>query len=95
MAGIALRDRAPEDGARYPNHQEECASAWRQFKDDGKLLEAQRLEMRVEYDLEMLETMGFCNGIENYSRHLDGREPGEPPFTLIDYFPKRYAVHHR
>ncbi len=53
----------------------------------GKLLEAQRLEMRVNYDLEMLETMGFTSGIENYSRHLDGREPGEPPNTLIDYFP--------
>ena len=47
-----------------------------QFKEEGKLLEAQRLEMRVNYDLEMLETMGFCSGIENYSRHLDGRAPG-------------------
>ena len=46
--------------------------------------------MRVNYDLEMLETMGFCSGIENYSRHLDGREPGEPPYTLIDYFPKDF-----
>ncbi len=53
----------------------------------GKLIEAQRLEMRVNYDLEMLETMGFTSGIENYSRHLDGRTPGEPPNTLIDYFP--------
>jgi excinuclease ABC subunit B len=52
----------------------------------GKLLEAQRLEMRANYDLEMLEEMGYCNGIENYSRHLDGRNPGEPPHTLIDYF---------
>lgn len=43
--------------------------------------------MRTSYDLEMIETMGFCSGIENYSRHLDGREPGEPPYTLIDYFP--------
>ncbi|MDR0500470.1 MAG: excinuclease ABC subunit UvrB [Coriobacteriales bacterium] len=58
-----------------------------EFKKDGKLLEAQRLEMRTSYDLEMLETMGFCSGIENYSRHLDGRLAGEPPFTLIDYFP--------
>ncbi len=58
-----------------------------QFKEEGKLLEAQRLEMRTAYDLEMLETMGFCSGIENYSRHLDGRAPGEPPYTLIDYFP--------
>jgi len=54
---------------------------------EGKLLEAQRLEMRTAYDLEMLEEMGFCNGVENYSRHLDGRAPGEPPNTLIDYFP--------
>ncbi len=59
-----------------------------ELRADGKLLEAQRLEMRTDYDLEMLETMGFCSGIENYSRHLDGRAPGEPPFTLIDYFPK-------
>jgi len=58
-----------------------------QFKAEGKLLEAQRLEMRVNYDLEMLENMGFTSGIENYSRHLDGRSPGEPPNTLIDYFP--------
>ncbi len=58
-----------------------------EFKQEGKLLEAQRLEMRTSYDLEMIETMGFCSGIENYSRHLDGRQPGEPPYTLIDYFP--------
>lgn len=57
-----------------------------EFKAQGKLLEAQRLEMRVSYDLEMLETMGFCSGIENYSRHLDGRAPGDPASTLIDYF---------
>jgi excinuclease ABC subunit B len=57
-----------------------------QLKSEGKLLEAQRLEMRTNYDLEMLETMGFCSGIENYSRHLDGRNPGDPPNCLIDYF---------
>ena len=56
------------------------------FRSQGKLLEAQRLEMRANYDLEMLENMGFCSGIENYSRHLDGRAPGEPPHCLIDYF---------
>ena len=67
--------------------QEELRERLQQFMEEGKLLEAQRLEMRVNYDLEMLETMGFCSGIENYSRHLDGREPGEPPYTLIDYFP--------
>ncbi|MHB1342399.1 MAG: excinuclease ABC subunit UvrB [Coriobacteriia bacterium] len=61
-----------------------------ELKADGKLLEAQRLEMRTSYDLEMLETMGYCNGVENYSRHLDGRAPGEPPHTLIDYFGKDF-----
>ncbi len=66
---------------------EELRDRLQQFNDEGKLLEAQRLEMRTNYDLEMLETMGFCSGIENYSRHLDGRAPGEPPYTLIDYFP--------
>jgi excinuclease ABC subunit B len=60
------------------------------FRKEGKLLEAQRLEMRATYDLEMLETLGFCSGIENYSRHLDGRAPGEPPHCLIDYFPKDF-----
>ena len=59
-----------------------------ELKANDKLLEAQRLAQRTSYDLEMLETMGYCNGIENYSRHLDGRAPGEPPYTLIDYFPK-------
>lgn len=58
-----------------------------ELKSAGKLLEAQRLEMRTNYDLEMLETMSFCSGIENYSRHLDARAPGEAAFTLIDYFP--------
>ncbi|MGA8723404.1 MAG: excinuclease ABC subunit UvrB [Acidimicrobiales bacterium] len=58
----------------------------------GKLLEAQRLRMRTEYDLEMLTETGVCSGIENYSRHLDGRTPGEAPFTLLDYFPKDYLV---
>ncbi|WP_277926815.1 excinuclease ABC subunit UvrB [Adlercreutzia faecimuris] len=70
--------------------QDELRERLQQFNEDGKLLEAQRLEMRTNYDLEMLETMGFCSGIENYSRHLDGREPGEPPYTLIDYFPSDF-----
>jgi excinuclease ABC subunit B len=69
---------------------EELADRLQQFQSAGKLLEEQRLEMRVNYDLEMLETMGFTSGIENYSRHLDGRAPGEPPYTLIDYFPKDF-----
>ena len=70
--------------------QDELRERLKEFKEEGKLLEAQRLEMRTSYDLEMIETMGFCSGIENYSRHLDGREPGEPPYTLIDYFPQDF-----
>ena len=69
---------------------DELRERLQQFKEEGKLLEAQRLEMRVNYDLETPETMNFCSGIENYSRHMDGREPGEPPYTLIDYFPKDF-----
>ena len=57
------------------------------LESQGKLLEAQRLRMRTEYDLEMLRQVGFCNGIENYSRHIDGRAPGSAPYTLLDYFP--------
>ena len=70
--------------------QEELASRLKELRAEGKLLEAQRLEMRTNYDLEMLETMGFTSGIENYSRHLDGRGPGEPANTLIDYFGKDF-----
>jgi excinuclease ABC subunit B len=59
---------------------------------DNKLLEAQRLRIRTEYDLEMLQEMGFCNGIENYSRHLSGRPPGSKPYTIVDFFPKDFLV---
>ncbi len=62
------------------------------LEGQGKLLEAQRLKMRTEYDLEMLQEMGFCNGIENYSRHLSGRLPGSRPFTLLDFFPKDFLL---
>ena len=62
------------------------------FQKQGKLLEAQRLEQRTRYDLEMLQEMGFCHGVENYSRWLDGRAPGETPYTLYDYFPKDLLV---
>lgn len=62
------------------------------FEKDGKLLEAQRLRMRTQHDLEMMQEVGYCNGIENYSMHIDGRQPGEPPFTLLDYFPKDYLL---
>jgi len=62
------------------------------FEEEGKLLEAQRLRMRTEYDLEMMQEIGFCNGIENYSRHIDGRSEGEAPFTLLDYFPDDFLT---
>jgi excinuclease ABC subunit B len=62
------------------------------FQKHDKLLEAQRLRMRTAYDLEMMRELGYCNGIENYSRHLDGREPGEAPYTLIDYFPDDFLM---
>ena len=78
----------PKVKAALKSISEECEKRVAELKATNKLLEAQRLQQRTDYDLEMLETMGFCNGIENYSRHLDGRKPGEPPFTLIDYFPK-------
>jgi excinuclease ABC subunit B len=63
-----------------------------QFESAGKLLEAQRLKMRTEYDLDLMEEMGTCSGIENYSRHLSGRLPGEKPGTLIDFFPDKFLV---
>ena len=62
------------------------------FEEQGKLLEAQRLRMRTQYDLEMIAEVGYCNGIENYSMHIDGRTYGEPPFTLLDYFPKDFLL---
>ena len=62
------------------------------FKREDRLLEAQRLEQRTRYDLEMMQEMGYCSGIENYSRHLTGRAPGESPFTLVDYFPEDFLI---
>ncbi|HEX2119922.1 MAG TPA: excinuclease ABC subunit UvrB, partial [Acidimicrobiales bacterium] len=62
------------------------------FEKEGKLLEAQRLRMRTSYDLEMMQEVGFCNGIENYSRHIDGRAAGQPPHTLLDFFPKDFLM---
>ncbi|MDY2851860.1 MAG: excinuclease ABC subunit UvrB [Candidatus Borkfalkiaceae bacterium] len=62
------------------------------LKDEGKLLEAQRLGQRTRYDIEMMQEIGFCSGIENYSRYFDGRSPGEPPFTLLDYFPDDFIL---
>lgn len=62
------------------------------FKEHGKLVEAQRLEQRTQLDLEMIEELGYCNGIENYTRHLDGRKPGEPPSCLLNYFPRDFLL---
>ncbi len=62
------------------------------FDAEGKLLESERLSRRTRYDLEMIDQVGYCNGIENYSRHFDGRSPGEPPFTLLDYFPEDFLL---
>ncbi|NPB09500.1 MAG: excinuclease ABC subunit UvrB, partial [Thermodesulfobacteria bacterium] len=71
---------------------EELAERVAWFKEQGRLLEAERLLKRTLFDLEMLEEMGFCHGIENYSRYLDGRAPGEPPYTLLDYFPDDFLI---
>ncbi|MFS8540719.1 MAG: excinuclease ABC subunit UvrB, partial [Tissierellales bacterium] len=72
--------------------EEELEERLKELRDQGKLLEAQRLEQRTRYDIEMLKEMGFCQGIENYSRHLSGRPPGSRPYTLIDYFPDDFLI---
>jgi excinuclease ABC subunit B len=90
-------------GSHYVTEQQQLRGAISAIRDElrerldvydkaGRFLEKQRLEQRTMYDLEMLEQMGFCNGIENYSRHLSGRKPGDPPPTLIDYFPKDFLL---
>lgn len=72
--------------------EEELEQRLQELRSMGKLVEAQRLEQRTRYDIEMLQEMGFCKGIENYSRHLTGRPPGSPPYTLLDYFPKDFIM---
>ncbi|MEX2654977.1 MAG: excinuclease ABC subunit UvrB, partial [Acidimicrobiia bacterium] len=74
------------------NIEVELADRLAELEKHNKLLEAQRLRMRTSYDLEMMREIGFCSGIENYSRHLDGREPGQAPYTLLDYFPDDYVT---
>jgi excinuclease ABC subunit B len=74
------------------NIQDELRERLQELKKADKLVEAQRLEQRTMYDLEMIEEMGYCQGIENYSRHFDGRKPGDPPYTLLDYFPKDFLT---
>ncbi len=72
--------------------EEDLEKRLKELRDQGKLLEAQRLEQRTHYDLEIIKEYGYCNGIENYSRYFDGRNPGDPPYTLMDYFPDDYLV---
>ncbi|MBP2669478.1 MAG: excinuclease subunit [Deltaproteobacteria bacterium] len=72
--------------------EEELAARLAELSAQGKVLEAERLRQRAAYDLEMIREMGFCSGIENYSRHLDGRSAGQPPYTLLDYFPKHFVT---
>ncbi|HEL0569646.1 TPA: excinuclease ABC subunit B [Streptococcus equi subsp. zooepidemicus] len=72
--------------------QAELADQLKLFEAEGKLLEAQRLRQRTEYDIEMLREMGYTNGVENYSRHMDGRSAGEPPYTLLDFFPDDFLI---
>ncbi|MDF8368794.1 excinuclease ABC subunit UvrB [Weissella paramesenteroides] len=86
MTNDAIRDRA------LKTIQAELDDQLQNLEKDGKLLEAQRLKQRTEYDIEMIREMGFTTGIENYSRHMDGRQPGEPPFTLLDFFPDDFII---
>ena len=72
--------------------EEELEERVKYFNENKKLIEAQRIEERTNFDIEMLKETGFCQGIENYSRHISGREPGSPPFTLFDYFPKDFLI---
>jgi excinuclease ABC subunit B len=74
------------------NVEEEMKERVEHFLQQGQLVEAQRIEQRTRFDLEMLREFGYCHGIENYSRHLSGRAPGEPPYTLIDYFPEDFLI---
>ena len=88
LSVLALRDAARHRAcARSRRSRPNCASGSNSLRKDGKLVEAQRLEQRTRFDLEMLQELGFCKGIENYSRHFSGAAPGEPPPTLVDYLP--------
>lgn len=78
--------------AAFKGIEDELKARYRELTEQGKDLEARRLESRVKYDLEMLKEVGFCSGIENYSRHLSGREPGSTPYTLLDYFPDDFLT---
>ncbi len=78
--------------AHLPDIKRDMLAQIDMFKEQGKLLEAERIQQRTMYDMEMLKELGYCSGIENYSRYFDGRKPGEPPYTLMDYFPDDYLL---
>ena len=82
MTNEEVMDRA------LPQIEADMKKQVKKFTDEGKLLEAERIQQRTTYDIEMMREMGYTNGIENYSRYMDGRKPGEPPYTLLDFFPK-------
>ncbi|WP_276620234.1 excinuclease ABC subunit UvrB [Syntrophomonas wolfei] len=86
---VTTRERMLEAAGQI---EEELAQQLARFKMEGKLLEAQRLEQRTRYDLEMIREIGYCKGIENYSRYITGRAPGEPPYTLLDFFPDDFLL---
>ncbi len=86
MSGVEQQERA------LASIEEELEERLRYFRDRGLLLEAQRLEQRTRYDMEMIREIGYCQGIENYARHFDGRAPGQPPYTLLDYFPEDFLL---
>lgn len=83
---------ADQMGRAIEEIENELAARLRELESAGKLLEAQRIKMRTTFDLEMIRELGFCSGIENYSRHIDGRAPGEPPSCLLDYFPEDFLT---
>src|SRR5659263_186621 len=87
-----LRDTVIFPASHYVTPEDELEGRLAELHAQGKPLEAERLKQRTTYDLEMISQMGFCSGIENYSRHLDGRAPGQPPHTLLDYFPKGFVT---
>lgn len=86
MTSEEVMDRA------LPQIEADMKKQVKKFTDEGKLLEAERIQQRTTYDIEMMREMGYTNGIENYSRYMDGRKPGEPPFTLLDFFPKDFIL---
>lgn len=86
MTNEEVMDRA------LPQIEADMKKQVKKFTDEGKLLEAERIQQRTTYDIEMMREMGYTNGIENYSRYMDGRKPGEPPYTLLDFFPKDFLL---